>query len=178
MKQILLKRKAITGTRLSFEVDKCKWLNISAAEGSSSSSTRKGCYTFHDVDSSWKGARDACRNRGAHLVTMETTKEWNTVKGFLTEKAKETGSYTHYYIGLRRENGKWKWIEAGGPRVTVATSDSRWQTGEPSNTASEDCAEINSYYLSRYGRFNNVRCDRKYKAQMLREPRGYICEDL
>ena len=110
---------------------------------------------------------------------METTKEWNKVKDFLTEKANETGSYTHYYIGLRKESGTWKWTEAGSPGVTVATDDSRWQTGEPSNTRpSEDCAEINSYYLGRYGSFNNVRCDRKYKAQLLKEPRGYICEDL
>ena len=100
------------------------------------------------------------------------------MKKFLTEKAKETGSYTHYYIGLRRENGAWKWIEAGAPGVTVATDDSRWQWAEPSNARAEDCGEINSYYLNRYGRFNNVRCDRNYKAQLVKEPRGYICEDL
>ena len=156
----------------------CTWLKILVAEGSSSKVTRKGCYTFFDVDSTWDEAYDACRGMMAHLVTMETSDEWNKVKGFLTEKAKETGSYTHYYIGLRRENGLWKWAEAGSPGVTVATGDSRWQQGQPSGHPDEHCAEINSYYLRKYGRFNNVECDFKYQATGNTDPRGYICEDL
>ena len=48
-----------------------KCFNVSAAEGSSSS--RKGSYTFHDVDSTWDEAGKACRDKGAHLVTMKTT---------------------------------------------------------------------------------------------------------
>ena len=78
------------------------WLNILDPEGSRSKVTRKGCYTFYGVDSTWNEARDACRGMMAHLVTVETTDKWNKVKGLLTEKAKETGSYTHYYIGLEK----------------------------------------------------------------------------
>ena len=115
---------------------------------------------------------------GAQLVTMETTDEWNKVRGYLTEKAKDSGSYTHYYIGLRKESGTWKWTEAGSPGVTVATNDSRWQTAQPSGTATEICAEINSLLQNQRGHFNNVRCDRKYQAQLKHLPRGYICEDL
>ena len=154
------------------------WLNILDAEGSSNKVTRKGCYTFHDVDSTWEEARDACRGMMAYLVTMETTDEWNKVKGLLKEKAKETGSYTHYYIGLRKKNGMWKWAESGGPGATVATNDSRWQKHEPSGDPTEVCAEINSFYRNQYGHFNNVRCNSKYQAGMKTEPRGYICEDL
>ena len=115
---------------------------------------------------------------GAQLVTMETNDEWKKVKEFLTAKVTETGSYTHYYIGLRRESGKWKWTKAGSPGVSVATDDSRWQRGQPSGDLQEDCAEINSYYLRKYGRFNNVECNFKYQATGNTEPRGYICEDL
>ena len=154
------------------------WLNILEAEGSSSKVTRKGCYTFHDVDSTWDEARDACRGMMGHLVTMQTTDEWNKVKGLLIEKAKETGSYTHYYIGLRKKSRMWKWPEAAGPGASVAPNDSRWQDAQPSSDPAEDCAEINFYYLRKYGRFNNVECDFKYQATGDTDPRGYICEDL
>ena len=59
-----------------------------------SASNENNCYTFHDVDSTWNEARDACRDMGAHLVAMETTDEWNKVKGFLADKVTEPGSYT------------------------------------------------------------------------------------
>ena len=104
-------------------------VNIPAVD--CSASNVNNCYTFHDVDSTWDEARDACRDMGAHLVTMETTDEWNKVKGFIADKVTETGSYNHYYIGLRKESGTWKWTEAGSPGVTLATDDSRWQSGEP-----------------------------------------------
>ena len=40
-----------------------------------SASNVNNCYTFHDVDSTWNEARDACQDMGAHLVTMETIDE-------------------------------------------------------------------------------------------------------
>ena len=89
----------------------------------------KNCYTFHDFDSTWNEARDACCDMGAHLVTMEATDEWNKVKGFVVEGVKETGSYTNYDIGFRKEGGTWKWTEAGSvslvslwPQMTAAES--------------------------------------------------------
>jgi len=116
---------------------------------------------------------------GARLVTMETTDEWNKVKDYLIDKTTETGSYTHYYIGLRKESGTWKWTEAESPGVTVATDDSRWQKDEPNNDPREDCAEINSFYRNEYGHFNNVECNfNYYEATGNTAPRGYICEDL
>ena len=138
------------------------------------------CYTFHNVDSTWNEARDACQDMGAHLVTMETIDEWNKVKGFLAKKVTETGSYTHYYIGLRRESGTWKWTGAGSPGVTVATNDSRWQPGEPSpGPTIEPCGEIWYPTSGKYtpGLFNNIRCDRKDAGRGITAKRGYICEN-
>ena len=102
-------------------------MNISAQKGSSSASDVNNCYTFHDVRVTWEEARDACRKMGAHLVNMETTAEWNKVKGFIAEKVKQSGSFTHYYVGLRRAGAMWKWTEAGSPSIIVAKDDSRWQ---------------------------------------------------
>ena len=126
-----------------------------------SASNEINCYTFHDVDSTWNEARDACRDMGAHLVTMETTDEWSKVKGFLADKVTEPGSYSHYYIGLCKESGTWRWTEARSPGVTVATDDSRWQRGQPSADSREVCGEIWYPSLWTQGHFNNVMCDRK-----------------
>ena len=143
-----------------------------------STSDVNNCYTFHDVDSTWNEARDACRDMGAHLVTMETNDEWNKVKGFLAEKVAKTGSYTHYYIGLRKESGTWKWTEAGSPGVTVATDDSRWQRGQPSSgSVEEPCGEIWYPSSGTQGHFNNIRCDRKDAGRGVYSTRGYICEN-
>ena len=90
----------------------------------------------------------------------------------------ESGSYTHYYIGLRKIGGTWRWAKAGSPGVMVPSDDSRWQSSEPSGDSREVCAEINSFYRNQYGHLNNVRCDVKYQAQVKTSPRGYICEDL
>ncbi|XP_078363660.1 CD209 antigen-like [Oculina patagonica] len=147
-----------------------------AQDSSSSDNPVNNCYTFHDVASTWDEAREACRKIGAHLVTMETTEEWNKVKSFIAEKVQESKSYTHWYIGLRKEGETWKWTEAGPPGVVVATDDSRWQRGEPSarGPEPEDCGEINSNYQNQLGHFNNVECNRNYRAF----PRGYICENF
>ena len=150
-------------------------VNIPAVD--CSASNVNNCYTFHDVDSTWDEARDACRDMGAHLVTMETTDEWNKVKGFIADKVTETRSYTHYYIGLRKESGTWKWTEAGSPGVTLATDDSRWQSGEPTGDSREVCGEIWYPDSGTQGHFNNIECNIKYQAQVQTLPRGYICEN-
>ena len=109
---------------------------------------------------------------------METIDEWNKVKGFLAKKVTETGSYTHYYIGLRRESGTWKWTEAGSPGVTVATDDSRWRPGQPSaGPNDEPCGEIWYPSSGTQGHFNNVMCNRKDAGRGITATRGYICEN-
>ena len=153
------------------------WLNISVTKGSSSASNVNNCYTFHDVASTWNEARDACRDMGAHLVTMETTDEWNKVKGLIKEKVKEVDSFYHYYIGLSRKGGMWKWTEGESPDATVAQDDSRWKTGEPSfnRDPREKCVEI-WYPTTGLKGINDVQCDRTYKELGRTQTRGYICE--
>jgi len=152
-------------------------LSISATEGSSSASDVNDCYTFHDVESTWNEARDACHDMGAHLVTMETTDEWNKVKGFIKEKVKETDSFTHYYIGLQKESGMWKWTEGRSPGATVAIDDSRWQSSQPSGDRDprELCGEI-WYPKSGLKGLNDIRCTRR-NTQGRDQSRGYICEN-
>ena len=111
---------------------------------------------------------------GAHLVTMETTDEWNKVKGFLAEKIKEAGSYTHYYIGLRKVGEMWKWTEGETPDATVAADDSRWQKFQPDPHEAELCGEI-WYPREGFKGLNNIFCSHRVIGPK-EFPRGYICE--
>ena len=172
-------------------------------------------YTFHDVSTTWEDAKAKCEENGAHLVTLETTKEWNCLVEIIKEKVKKCknptdlliglrkgvdgdwkgtidketsivelitekekpSNFTHWYIGLRKENGNWQWrgaVESGNSGGSVTNEDSRWQPHEPSDTTGEECGEINSEYPAGvYGHFNNVKCNFLYS---LKNPRGYICE--
>ena len=134
-------------------------------------------YTFHDADSSWEEARKACRSMGAHLVTMDTMEEWNKVRKLIAEKLEKDPKHTHWYIGLRKESGTWRWKGDGSPGVSLANDDSRWQLDEPTTGyPKENCAEINGLYRGQRGHFNNVECDIRYQAEIRTDPRGYICE--
>ena len=136
-------------------------------------------YTFHDVDSPW----NACSGLRAHLVTIETTDEWNKVKGSIAEKLKWTGSLDsmkkveggngprqylrNFYCGRSY------WCHCG--TVTVATDESRWQTSETTthDILKEACCEITSKSGKLYGHINNVRCNTKCRNAKC----GYICEN-
>ncbi|XP_078354805.1 C-type lectin domain family 4 member D-like [Oculina patagonica] len=158
---------------------------LKAQESSSSENPVNNCYTFHDVDSTWEEARDACREMGAHLVTFETTEEWNNVRKFIREKVEKGDSdYVHWYIGLRKESGTWRWVGEGSPGVSITEDDPRWQLNEPNTThGPEFCGEINALYRGQRGHFNNVECDVRYMAKRRKDngepvdPRGYICEN-
>ena len=163
-----------------FDVE--RWLILSVAEGSSASSgirsLRIGRYTYNEIGGTWKDASKACKKERAHLLTLETTAEWNNV----TEDLKAlqmtvVNGFTHFFIGLRKVHGTWKWTEAGSPGVTVTRDDSRWQKGEPSRDSREVCGEVNSLYQNQYGHFNNVQCDLDYVKES-GASRGYICEDM
>ena len=132
-------------------------------------------YTFVDTDVTWEEARDACRVMNAHLVTMETIAEWNTVRSLIAKKVNGDTSNHHWYIGLRNVSGTWTWTEEpeGVTQGTVAEDDMRWETDEPRIHFSEPCAEIQSNYRGQQGHFNNVKC---YKRPSRIFHRGYLCE--
>ena len=147
-------------------------------KGSSSASDVNDCYTFHDIESTWNEARDACRDMGAHLVTLETTDEYNKVKALLKEKVKETDSFYHYFVGLTRKDNTWKWTEGESPDATVPEGDSRWQSFQPSfnrDKRPEYCGEI-WYPTTGLKGLNDIRCTYRNVAGRDRS-RGYICEN-
>ena len=132
-------------------------------------------YTFYDTDVTWDQARTACLNKNEHLVTMETTAEWKTVKKLLAKWVNGSTANHHYCIGLRRKYSTWRWSEEleGVTPGVVAVNDSRWQYDEPSDDFDEPCGEIQSNYRNQQGHFNNIICHRKPSSTY---HRGYICE--
>ena len=84
-------------------------------------------YEFFDGDVTWEQGRDACRSRGAHLVTMNTNAEWEMVRAAIVIKVAGATTNQHWFIGLRKVNGTWTWQEpAGETRGTLAANDQRW----------------------------------------------------
>ncbi|KAM6935618.1 uncharacterized protein PEZ65_005960 [Lycodopsis pacificus] len=68
--------------------------------------TSPSCYVTRDgphEEITWEEARENCRGRNADLVVVQTQQEKGVVNGY---------SYDPYayWIGLRVEEGKWKWI--------------------------------------------------------------------
>ena len=132
-------------------------------------------YEFFDGDVTWEQGRDACRSRGAHLVTMNTNAEWEMVRAAIVIKVAGATTNQHWFIGLRKVNGTWTWQEpAGETRGTLAANDQRWEYDEPSDDFDEPCGEIQSNYRGQQGHFNNVICNEKPDSYSY--PRGYICE--
>ena len=102
-------------------------------------------YEFFDRDVTWEQARDACHSIEAHLVTMNTTAEWERVRAAIRTKVAGDTTNQQWYIGLRRVDGTWTWQEpAGLIRGTVAVNDRRWEYDEPSGDFDEPCGEIQS----------------------------------
>ncbi|KAL9950225.1 hypothetical protein ACROYT_G042697 [Oculina patagonica] len=48
---------------------------------------------------------------GAHLATFETEEKWKNIRKIIKERvAKGDSDYVHWYIGLRKENGTWRFV--------------------------------------------------------------------
>ncbi|XP_037644972.1 C-type lectin domain family 10 member A-like isoform X3 [Sebastes umbrosus] len=93
------------------------------------------CYLLSGGTGSWDRGREDCRNRGAHLVMIDSVKEQTFVAGLIK---------THTWIGLNDKDveGTWKWID--GTPLTLMN----WALNEPNNGGGksewgkEDCAHI------------------------------------
>ncbi|CAG6014371.1 unnamed protein product [Menidia menidia] len=69
------------------------------------------CYAVNnaapDKRRSWEEARKICRGKGSDLVVVDDEKE----KTFVNDKSWGSSGTTGFWIGLKAENGTWKWID-------------------------------------------------------------------
>ena len=104
-------------------------------------------YTSHansGVGRNWETSRFLCQNSSeGNLVSIEEEEERNFVKN-VTKKL----PVIKYFIGLKKENGKWKWLSN---QTTADSSQGKSQCaeGQPSQLSQEVCcATIYGKYIS------------------------------
>ena len=129
-------------------------------------------YTFHENSKegrSWETSRLLCQNSSeGDLVSIEEEEERNFVKNIIKKL-----TAIEYFIGLKKENGKWKWL-SNQATVDSSQGKSPWAPGQPSGTSNPyrktRCATIFGKYRSYLGRFDDTTCRRRLKNT------GHICE--
>ena len=75
----------------------------------------------------WLRNREACRNQGGDLVSIETEEEWN----FINDEIQRRNTWNHgnknkWDIGLTKKAGNWTWVN--GRPLTIY----KWGKGDPS----------------------------------------------
>ncbi|XP_053183650.1 C-type lectin domain family 4 member G-like [Scomber japonicus] len=87
---------------------------------------QSNCYVIHNADpadqKTWEIAREICRAKKSDLAVIVNEDE----KTFIRDNSYETEGLTGYWIGLRAEAEKWKWIN--GSYLTKTS----WMT-QPAN---------------------------------------------
>ena len=125
-------------------------------------------YTFHEnstVGRSWVTSRSLCQNSSeGDLVSIEEEEERNFVQNIIKNL-----TATKYFIGLKNDNGKWKWL-SNQATVDSSGGKSPWAPGEPNSKEKDTCAAIYSKYRTYLGRFDDFPCRRRVKES------GHICE--
>ena len=129
-------------------------------------------YTFHENSAegrSWETSRLLCQNSSeGDLVSIEEEEERNFVRNIIKNL-----TATKYFIGLKRDNGKWKWL-SNQTTVDSSQGKSPWAPGQPSGRSRPDrkmnCATIYGKYRNYLGRFDDLPCSRRLRYS------GHICE--
>ena len=127
-------------------------------------------YTFHEDSTeaqSWETTRLLCQSSSAgDLVAIEEEEERNFIKNIIKKLP-----VIKYFIGLKKENGKWKWL-SNQTTVDSSQGKSPWAPGQPSGRRDlkMNCATIYGKYFSYFGRFDDIACSRRVRDS------GHICE--
>ncbi|KAM4581234.1 uncharacterized protein PAE49_005839 isoform 3-T3 [Odontesthes bonariensis] len=86
---------------------------------------QSSCYAVNDhvpdKRRSWEGAREDCRGKGSDLVVVGDDNEKKTVSDY----SWDSSGWNGFWIGLKAENGKWKWVDGSD------LADNSWITQEP-----------------------------------------------
>ena len=127
-------------------------------------------YTFHENSTegrTWEKSRLLCQNSSeGDLVSIEEEEERNFVKNIIKKLP-----VIKYFIGLRKDNGKWKWL-TNRKTVDGSKGKSPWAPGEPNGTPDGkfNCATIYGKYMSYLGQFDDTWCRHQVGKA------GHICE--
>ncbi|XP_062595934.1 perlucin-like protein [Saccostrea cucullata] len=129
------------------------------------------CIQFTKTQHTWTDAANACRNMGAHLVTVDTEAKDNFIKQFLNVFASE--KLTHWWIGGSdfAVEGTWQWI-AGG---TVGSYNG-WGPGQPDGNNTANCMSYKFFNHTIIGWSDDVCAPHTHHGHHAHNLPGYICE--
>ncbi|XP_069031062.1 asialoglycoprotein receptor 1-like [Embiotoca jacksoni] len=73
---------------------------------------KSSCYVFLDYKNStdrktWEEARELCKIRSSDLVVVDNAEE----KKYVSDNSYDRPENEGYWIGLKAEDGKWKWVD-------------------------------------------------------------------
>ncbi|XP_036405230.1 CD209 antigen-like protein E [Megalops cyprinoides] len=120
----------------------------------------------------WSDSQQDCRERGAHLVIINSREEQEFINGLRK----------NVWIGLTdsKTEGTWKWVDG-----TTLTTE-YWQSGQPSNggitdekdpDTGEDCAENAIFQYWRNGKSEDCAdCQRGWNDAHCSSERKWVCE--
>ncbi|XP_045569559.1 asialoglycoprotein receptor 1-like [Salmo salar] len=113
------------------------------------------CYYVSTDSKSWEESRQDCRNRGAHLVVINS-QEKQTLVNWLC------GVKNYVWIGLTDSvsEGTWKWVD------DTPLTTKYWNSGDPNGGRAENCVYFYSW-TSDKGEWWDYDCSYKYR---------WICE--
>eukprot|EP00063_Salmo_salar_P090435 XP_014065270.1 PREDICTED: CD209 antigen-like protein C isoform X3 [Salmo salar] len=113
------------------------------------------CYYVSTDSKSWEESRQDCRNRGAHLVVINS-QEKQTLVNWLC------GRKNYVWIGLTDSvsEGTWKWVD------DTPLTTKYWNSGDPNGGRAENCVYFYSW-TSDKGEWWDYDCSYKYR---------WICE--
>ncbi|XP_051263149.1 asialoglycoprotein receptor 1 isoform X4 [Dicentrarchus labrax] len=112
---------------------------------------QSGCYVFHNAEPAgqkpWDEAREDCKGKSSDLVVITDEQEKNYISNWYTKSG-------HFWIGLRVEDGKWKWVDG---------SDLTEESWKPQPPTEGHCAT----FVQNRGLIKSVNCSDKHQ---------WICE--
>ena len=118
-------------------------------------------YYVIDRNTTWTEAQTYCETLGGHLVTIDSTQESEYI-----DKIIKNGSRAWYYLGAKRENGSWKWIN--GSAANNINKDSSWDSW---------AGEANHNYLMKYQKsLTCIPLGNAYYPEEDIKHIGFICE--
>lgn len=114
----------------------------SPSDSSITDATSNHIYCLYKKPLSWSLARSYAQSlgEGYDLATMDGS---SANEQSIIEELVDNYGYA-CWLGANDLNGSWQWVSG----VDISTSDSRWDSGEPSGTTSSGSAE---HYLGIYG---------------------------
>ncbi|XP_069675508.1 hemolymph lipopolysaccharide-binding protein-like [Periplaneta americana] len=102
-----------------------------------------GYYKFHPVLVDWSIARNTCVKEGAHLLVLNSEKEYQGVKKIWDRYPKLATDWRNDFIqvGLTDHDSEGQFYSIFGEHISI-TGYSKWKANEPNSGNTSNCAKV------------------------------------